>query len=125
MFVRTSKWLVVAMLALTLGVQWTVLQSVAWVGMIVHYSCDGSLQQAMVKTFDGQHPCPLCKLVRAGSHSDNKPATQPTTTRFDLFAGQSFEFYFLPTPAARFSCLLALTPRFETPPVPPPRALSC
>jgi hypothetical protein len=31
-----------------------------------------SLRQAMTKTFDGQHPCCLCKAIAAGKQSEQK-----------------------------------------------------
>ncbi len=33
-----------------------------------------SLSQALAKTFDGKHPCPLCKAVAAGKTSEQKSA---------------------------------------------------
>lgn len=120
---KTSKWLVVAMLSLTLGLQWTVLQSVAWVGMIVNFSREGSLEQAVAKTFDGHHACPICKLVRAGKNAESKTSVQPTMKKFDLLADRAPVFHFLPPPPPVFSCLFVLPERFEAPPLPPPRPL--
>jgi hypothetical protein len=57
-------------LALTLGLHWTVLQSVAWVGMLVNYTVDSSFGEAVVKTFDGKHPCKLCVAVAEGRESE-------------------------------------------------------
>lgn len=54
------------MLVLTLGLHWALLQSVAWTGMIISYSQDNSLREAVSMTFDGQHPCRLCKAIQQG-----------------------------------------------------------
>lgn len=48
------------------------LQSVAWVGMMIEYSRDGSIALAARKTFDGNHPCCLCKAIAAGKKSQQK-----------------------------------------------------
>jgi hypothetical protein len=120
---RISKWAVVAMLSLTLGFHWTVLQSVAWVGMIVDFSCQSSLQEAVTKTFDGKHPCPLCKLVRAGKSSESKPALPQTLVKYDLFADRSASFDFPPAAQIPSPRQFSEAQRCESPPLPPPRLL--
>jgi hypothetical protein len=118
---KISKWLLVSMLCVTLGFHWSLLQSVAWVGMMVNYSCQGSIKDAMSKTFDGQHPCPLCKLVREGKKSEKKPEAQQNVKKIDLFATQAAAFPFppLPVPALPFS--LVTVTRTDPPLLPPPR----
>lgn len=56
----------VLVLVLTLGLHWALLQTVAWTGMLVSYSRDGSFTEAVSKTFDGQHPCCMCKAIKQG-----------------------------------------------------------
>jgi hypothetical protein len=118
---KTSKLLLVAMLSLTLGLQWTVLQSIAWAGMLVQFSRQCSLGQAVAKTFDGLHPCPICQLVRAAKKSEGKPAAQPTLKRFDLLADRTPAFVFLAAPRPVFSWSFTAPERFEAPATPPPR----
>jgi hypothetical protein len=70
------KWagnfcLIVALLAAT-DAQWMVLQTVAWAGMIVSYSEKAPLGTALAETFDGKHPCPLCKAIATGKKSEKK-----------------------------------------------------
>ena len=55
-----------------LGGHWAVLQSVAWVGMVVKYAQHGSLESALEKTFDGTHPCQLCQVVLTGRNAEEK-----------------------------------------------------
>ena len=55
-----------SVLVLSLGLHWALLQTVAWTGMLITYSKTDSLREAASKTFDGKHPCPLCKMVQAG-----------------------------------------------------------
>lgn len=61
-------------LFLTMGGHWALLQSLAWSRMLVDYSRDSSLSSAIAKTFDGQHPCPMCKEVEKGRAEDEKQA---------------------------------------------------
>jgi hypothetical protein len=119
---RYSKWVVVATLSLTLGFHWAILQSVAWVGMFVDFSCQGSLTEAVSKTFDGQHPCPLCKLVRAGKNSDGKSTFLQSVTKCDLFAERGTIFLFPPKTESLFFSPSFMQQRVESPALPPPRA---
>jgi hypothetical protein len=60
-------------LVLSLGLHWALLQTIAWTGMIVSYARDGSLVEAVNKTFDGEHPCCMCKTIKkARSEQDQK-----------------------------------------------------
>ena len=40
--------------------------------MLVEYSSESSLAEAMDKTFDGEHPCSLCKVVKKSKSDDEK-----------------------------------------------------
>jgi hypothetical protein len=71
-FVRFGKILVVIALAATLGAHWVVLQTVAWTTMLADNLHSASLPEAFVKTFDGKHPCCLCKAIAAGKKSEKK-----------------------------------------------------
>ena len=120
---KISKWLLVAMLASSIGLQWTLLQSVAWVGMLITYSCENSLHDAVAKTFDGKHPCPLCKLVRAGQNSGKKTDAQQTVKTPDMIASRGTVFHFDPLPSAQLPAVVSFSQRSESPPLPPPRQL--
>ena len=117
---------IVLALVLSLGLHWTVLQSAAWVGMVVAYSKNATLGEALEKTFDGAHPCPLCKVVEAGAKSDqdeSKQAKSGAIKKLDLMIA-SIETLVFAKPDAPDHPLLVERPmsRAETPPVPPPRA---
>jgi hypothetical protein len=121
---RITKLIIVLTLTLSLGLHWTFLQSVAWVGMVVTYSRDSSISQAIDKTFDGKHPCKLCQAVQDGKKSERKQDTQNPVSKIELFFAEStsFEVFannFLPASGSevRFST------RDDSPPVPPPRDL--
>lgn len=69
---RFTRHCTALMLALTLGLHWTVLQSVAWVSMLVNYSAESSFAEAVVKTFDGKHRCQICVAVDEGRQSERE-----------------------------------------------------
>jgi len=82
-----------------------------------------SVSQALEKTFDGRHPCPLCRAIAAGKKSGQKTEFivqaqkfeyPPTAERFVLFA--PMQFHFLPQ-ANTFAESLTHPPL-----TPPPRA---
>ena len=57
-----------------MGGHWALLQTIAWGNMLVDFSSESSFSEAMDKTFDGEHPCPLCKVVKKSkSEGDKKP----------------------------------------------------
>jgi hypothetical protein len=118
---KISKWVLVFALCGSLGFHWGLLQSVAWVGMMVNYSCQGSLKEAVVKTFDGKHPCPLCKLVREGKKTEKKPDSQQNVKQIDLFAGNVVAFRFPASPLSNFPSSFVTCTRADAPPLPPPR----
>jgi hypothetical protein len=66
----------VVSLCVALGLHWCALQSVAWVGMLIDYSRSGSVASAIEKTFDGRHPCPLCRAISKGEQSGKKQDLQ-------------------------------------------------
>ena len=120
---RSGKWLTVLALIVAIGGHWALLQSAAWVGMAVKFSKTDSVSVALQKTFDGKHPCPLCKLVKSGKASEQKRDLQKIETKFDfqLVAGSCG--LFPPRPIRHF------TPASEhadasraAPLLPPPRA---
>lgn len=121
---NVAKVAVVGALVCAIGGHWAVLQSVAWVGMAVGYSQNATLKEALVKTFDGKHPCKICKVVQAGKSAEKKPESQKVETKLDFFL-VSRQIIFLLTPHAPFQMAnISLMPaRSESPPTPPPRPL--
>ena len=72
----------------SIGGQWAVLQSAAWISMAVSYSIQsGSVSEGLSKTFDGEHPCKLCCMVKKGTDSENKdPKQESSKKKLELFA---------------------------------------
>jgi hypothetical protein len=74
--VRARLAIGLAFLALFLlaGGHWAILQTGAWMGMIVAYSKDRDVTTAISRTFDGKHPCALCFAVEDGRKQEQKKA---------------------------------------------------
>jgi hypothetical protein len=120
---RFAKGLLVTALMVSIGAQWAVLQSAAWVGMALSYSLqERSVAEGLSKTFDGQHPCPLCKAVDKGKQSEKKnPTERAAKLQLDLFCNQ--ETHFLTVPARGgfpFAENETGASRPLVPPLPPP-----
>jgi hypothetical protein len=121
-FARCGKFLVVLALVLATGLHWATLQTIAWTTMLANNLCSQSVTEAVSNTFDGEHPCPLCKAIAAGKKSERKSVflTQvqkleypPAAKNFILVAPAQFQM--LPL-ANRFAAALP-----EKPLTPPPR----
>ena len=100
MFARIGKMFLVFALAAMLGANWAFLQTVAWTGMLANNLRTQGLNEAISRTFDGEHPCPLCEAIAAGKKTESK----------DPVAGQTQKLEFPP---------LAGTIVFYAPPLPP------
>lgn len=83
MLLRLSKILALIAAVQILGGHWMALQSVAWVGMVIDYSKSTSLTTAIEKTFDGGHPCELCKTVNKGRTEEQKDASMKLVVKFE------------------------------------------
>ncbi len=121
MFSRLPKLAIVAALACSVGLHWELLQSVAWVKMVVSYSSAAPLKDALEKTFDGKHPCSLCKEIAKGRQSEKQSV--PTVAKKFEFSYSATLFVFSP-PSTYWQIRLpeALASSLaRTPPVPPPR----
>ena len=115
------KFVVVLALACSIGLHWEFLQSIAWVSMVVSYSQTAPLTTALQKTFDGTHPCSLCRQVADGKRSEKKT---------DVGPAKKLEFRYTPVALIfRAPSMYWEVPMIELPaelisidpPVPPPR----
>jgi hypothetical protein len=97
---RCGKVLVVAALVLTTGLHWAALQTVAWTTMFANNICCDSFSCAVCKTFDGEHPCCLCKAIAAAKQEQKKTEAilaalkmefPPMTGKLNLFPPARFE----------------------------------
>jgi hypothetical protein len=69
-----GSWLCSLALLQLLGGHWAILQVGAWAGMAVSYSQQGGLMCGLSQTFDGEHPCPICKAIQDGQKQEQKKA---------------------------------------------------
>ncbi len=121
---RLPKLLIALALALSIGLHWRVLQVVAWTGMVISYSQDAPLAEAVVKAFDGQHPCTLCKQIAKGKESEKKSEFKFEVKKLEFpLARVAFSF----SAPTSFRELRAGDERANllthSPPSPPPRSL--
>ena len=124
MFARTGKFLVIVTLVLTTGLHWAALQTVAWSFMLVDHVRTESVSVALTHTFDGLHPCCLCKAIAKAKKSEQKNESALALVRLEFvpFAGKIY----LPCPAheAISTSLSTFFAERNLPPLlPPPRNL--
>jgi hypothetical protein len=115
--------MIVAVLSAT-GTHWVALQSIAWTAMLAENLHSTSWQQAVTRTFDGKHPCCLCKQIAAAERSEKKSDLQTELKKLD-YSYTSFEFVFCPPShfyevCAPTEALISLT---RAPALPPPKGL--
>ena len=118
------KLATVAVLVLTLGLHWALLQTVAWTGMVLSYSRNASLPEALSRTFDGQHPCALCQAIAKGKNSEKQSETLAPLKKID---GLYQPVVLVVCSPASFSSIEPTGGLLEmlahAPPTPPPRAV--
>ena len=78
---------IAAALFLLAGGHWGAMQTMAWAGMLWNYTqADGSLLSGVKKTFDGEHPCTLCKSIKTAKKTEqSKPVTLVATKKIETF----------------------------------------
>lgn len=122
---RRFKFITVLLLVLTLGLHWTLLQTVAWTGMLISYSRDASLSEAVSKTFDGQHPCKMCKVIKQARAEEKQQQKQETKSDSKIKLALPEIAFSLISPASEAELPSVdqwATARSYEPPKPRPRA---
>ena len=69
---QIGQWLLIGMLLVSMGGHLALLQTIAWSRMLVDFSSTQSITEAVGNTFDGAHPCALCKVVKQTKKSEEK-----------------------------------------------------
>lgn len=69
---RAGRFLLIGTLLVSMGGHLALLQTIAWGNMLVDYSSNGSFSEAVGKTFDGEHPCHLCKVVKKSKSEEKR-----------------------------------------------------
>jgi hypothetical protein len=109
-------------LCLSLGLHWLALQSVAWTTMLVENARHAPLSEAVVKTFDGAHPCDLCHAVAAGKKSEQKSEVVPLVLKMDLICPPATQIAPPSSVPYKFASFIVRGGWLShAPPAPPPR----
>jgi hypothetical protein len=114
-----------------LGGHWLTLQSVAWARMLAEFSDTASFSEAIVKTFDGKHPCKMCLGIREGRQQEKREQREAPLVKRE----KSREFLcdvrrvFVPSPLDPAGDTVPFIPQrladfVDSPPTPPPRSLA-
>jgi hypothetical protein len=122
MFAKARRFVVAVALFLSIGSQWFCLQSLAWATMMIDFSQHGSLRQAITQTFDGAHPCHICKQISKARETEKKQDTRRSFTKANLIC--TFQRIVLMPPFAPFhypDLDSIARPAFRKIPYPPPR----
>ena len=118
----TCRALTVLALCCAIGLHWMALQSLAWTTMIIDYSKRAPLCQAITQTFDGAHPCSLCRAVNAGKNSQKKSDLQAPTPKIDMISVRQMAAMLRPfVPFEYAAGDFSFDNVGHSPPVPPPR----
>jgi len=124
---RIAHLLVVTALLAGIGGHWAILQSVAWVTMLADNLQTASVTEAVSNTFDGEHPCPMCKAIKQGRADEKQQDKQQVKPGLKLEPGiLSQTAIFTLTQAREWvsSTDLESDSDREGPPKPRPRAFS-
>lgn len=123
---RPIAWLLLLAVLITTNLHLPALQVAAWASMLIDYSRDHSLSVAVDMTFDGDHPCPMCKSIEAAAtrHADEATAIEGVTPPQPLYvASADAAWIHVLVPLARLDLSTASAVRFvHRPSVPPPRS---
>jgi len=99
-------------------------QVIAWGRMFATYAHSFSVGEAVRRTFDGHHPCALCRAVDDARAADRGPAPAPAplTIKLTLYCHQTESFVPPAAPGRQTDseATPGLTRRYPVP-VPPPR----
>jgi hypothetical protein len=76
-----ARQALVLFVCLSLGMHWALLQGIAWTGMLLSFASEGTVIEAVEKTFNGQNACALCRKVKEGQSSDEQPQQKGQTVK--------------------------------------------
>ena len=122
MLAGRAKYFVIAVLVITTGAHWTALQTIAWTTMLADNLRTQSVAEAVSHTFDGEHPCPLCKAIAAAKKSEKKSEMVSPVLKMEFLPAAEMFVLISPGPASAFSLAkFSADSSFPKPPLPPPR----
>jgi len=119
---RLGKVCIVFALIATLSAHWALLQTVAWTTMLASNLQCRSLRDAVTMTFDGRHPCPLCRAIAAAKKSEQKNQIGFEQQKLEFLPVQENLVLVSPLPLEHFPrANFFLKSLSRKPPTPPPR----
>jgi hypothetical protein len=122
-FLRLSRVVVFLAAVQMLGGHWAALQTAAWIGMVANFAQSAPLGTAIEKTFDGEHPCALCAVVKKGQAEEQKQEAMKQVLKMEAVLAP-----IVAVPAPRHvpwnfpSVTRLVSSRTLAPPTPPPLA---
>ena len=120
-----GRIVIVFALVLSTGAQWAFLQGVAWTSMLAENLTHGSLAQSLETTFDGEHPCALCKVIAAAKKTDSKNEVAKVKSEIKFPPCPWAALPDVPDPITAFSLAPQFAVALTAPPaLPPPRGLT-
>jgi hypothetical protein len=123
-FVRLGHVLLIVALLAATGGHWALLQTMAWTNMLADNLRTGSVGEALAKTFDGKHPCSLCKQICAGKKSEKKVEFPTLAKKLEFVSDRAGFVLTAPEVSPlRWESKSAFAALIQPPPVPPPRQL--
>jgi hypothetical protein len=118
---KLAKALAFAAALQILGGHWMLLQSMAWVGMVIDFARTEPLPVAVAKTFDGGHPCDLCKSVSKGRGEEQQREELKLVVKFEAVLTCDCTLPDRTVAAMSYSEVSRSVPwRAHSPPTPPP-----
>ena len=110
------------MLVLAIGGHWACVQSIAWFRMTVAFSKSRPLSTALQMTFDGRHPCKLCKVVQSGRNGERDKPAKPAQAKLECLCRDGrLSVFASPLQHTAIGGDDISVSRLDPPPIPPPR----
>ncbi len=121
---RLSQLFLIGALMVSMGGHLAVIQTFAWGNMLMDYSSKTSLANAVDKTFDGEHPCHLCKLVKNSKSEEHKKPALKSQIKIEIALPAALKMPFPRSEDLAFSVTAYFGEDLQIAlgvPVPPPR----
>lgn len=118
-----ARQALVLFVCLSLGMHWALLQGIAWTGMLLSFASEGTVIEAVEKTFNGQNACALCRKVKEGQSTDEQPQQKgQTVKKIDAVLVQTARLVTPPGKTIDFAVISEEGTRTNArPEMPPPR----
>jgi hypothetical protein len=124
-----NKLLLVSCALYLSGAHWAILQVTAWTGMLVARTQSAGVVEAVVTTFDGDHPCRMCSAISSAQEEERESRTEfPALKAMEEVKLVMIEVAAVPDcPSSEVTPWLESVDRAvcrtDAPPTPPPRTV--